>query len=220
MSEIIKAHGMSRGGVAIRRTEFNFDDMAVKADVYLDEVRRQAAHIVEKAHRDAEQVRKAAQEQGRQDAMQAAEAALRTRVEQQLGTLLPALDAAVKSIRDAQGAWLRQSEKDVVHLATEIARKILRRELAKQPEVALDAVREALELAAGARRIQVHLAPDDHETLSDQVRQLAAAIQPLAAAEILPDAEISPGGCRLTTEFGPIDMQIETQLARIEQELA
>jgi flagellar biosynthesis/type III secretory pathway protein FliH len=105
-------------------------------------------------------------------------------------------------------------------LATEIARKILRREIGKQPEVALDAVREALELAAGARRIQVHLAPADHETLSDQVRQLAAAIQPLAAAEILPDAEISPGGCRLTTEFGPIDMQIETQLARIEQELA
>ena len=220
MSEIIKAQGMSRGGSAIGHAEFNFDDMAAKADIYLDEVRRHAAQIVEQARREAEQVRKTAQEQGRQAALEAAQAALRTRVEQQLGTLLPALAAAVQSIRDVQGEWLRQSENDVVHLATAIARKILRRELSRQPEVALDAVRAALELASGARRIQVQLAPADHETLSDQVQQLTAAVQPLAAAEVVSDSSIQPGGCRLMTEFGPIDMQIETQLARIEQELA
>jgi len=33
------------------------------------------------------------------------------------------------------------------------------------------------------------------------------------------DPDITPGGCRVDTQFGSIDQQLETQLARIEEEL-
>jgi flagellar biosynthesis/type III secretory pathway protein FliH len=34
------------------------------------------------------------------------------------------------------------------------------------------------------------------------------------------DDAVSPGGCRLNTEFGTIDKQLETQLERIKEELS
>ena len=40
-----------------------------------------------------------------------------------------------------------------------------------------------------------------------------------AAAELAADENISPGGCRVETEHGSIDQQIEAQLARILEEL-
>jgi len=42
----------------------------------------------------------------------------------------------------------------------------------------------------------------------------------LGDADVTPDATIAQGGCRVETRFGTIDQQIETQLQRIEEELA
>ncbi|MFQ5550985.1 MAG: FliH/SctL family protein [Gemmatimonadales bacterium] len=39
------------------------------------------------------------------------------------------------------------------------------------------------------------------------------------AIDIVADSAVSPGGCFVETEFGNIDQQFETQLARIEEEL-
>jgi flagellar assembly protein FliH len=41
----------------------------------------------------------------------------------------------------------------------------------------------------------------------------------LAGAELSGDPQISPGGCRVETQFGTIDQQFESQLKRIEEEL-
>jgi len=41
----------------------------------------------------------------------------------------------------------------------------------------------------------------------------------LGDTQIIPDAAISRGGCRVETRFGAIDQTFEAQLARIEEEL-
>ena len=41
----------------------------------------------------------------------------------------------------------------------------------------------------------------------------------LGAVEMIADAGVSRGGCRVETRFGAIDQQFEAQLARIEEEL-
>jgi flagellar biosynthesis/type III secretory pathway protein FliH len=51
------------------------------------------------------------------------------------------------------------------------------------------------------------------------VEQLAQEIARLAPAEIVADASVAAGGCRVLTEFGEIDQRIASQLSRIEQEL-
>ena len=216
MSTIIKATDRNRG---LQGVAFNFDDMAAKAHEYLRQVRGEAAAIVAQARREAEETRKQAEAEGRREGQDAIEKIVERQLGEQLETLLPALRQTISEIRDAKQAWLTHWEKSAVHVAVAIAGRLIRRELPKTPEVTLTLVREALELAVGSSRLRILLNPTDHETLSPQVQALTRELSSLSTVELVPDAEITPGGCRVETAFGVIDQQFEAQLARIEEEL-
>ena len=64
------------------------------------------------------------------------------------------------------------------------------------------------------------LHPDDVQTLGDQVSQIAAGLQSVGATGVVADPQVTRGGCRVETRFGTIDQQFESQLKRIEEELA
>lgn len=212
MPTIIRAtdHNCGTHGVV-----FNFDDMATQAQSYLDKLRAEAARIVEKAQQDADAVRTAAEREGRRAGMQAVEAM----VQKQLATVLPALTQVIQDIQRAKQAWLRHWEACAVHVAAAIAERIIRRRLPELPEVTLTLVREALDLAAGHCRLRIHINPADQKALGNQVEMVVRELSALTHAEVVADPEITTGGCRVETEFGIIDQQIETQLARIEEEL-
>ncbi|MGD0896677.1 MAG: FliH/SctL family protein, partial [Thermoguttaceae bacterium] len=194
---------------------FNFDDMAADARRYLDGVRVEAAKIVAEARAAADAIRRQAEKEGQHAALLGVEEVIR----KQLAGTLPALAQAVEDIRQAKQAWLAHWEACGVHVAAAIARRLIRRELTRQPEIPLALVREALELAVGSPQVSIHLNPADQQAMGDQVRTLAAEMSGLGEVEIAPDAAVTPGGCRLETRFGTIDQQFETQLARVEEEL-
>ena len=122
-------------------------------------------------------------------------------------------------LNDSKADWLRRWEQSAVSVASAIAERIIRQELNRQPEIAHQWIAEALRLAAGSATIRLHLNPIDHEHFGSQVERLAQSMCQLAATEIVPDPDVSAGGCRVETKFGEIDQQIEAQLARIQEEL-
>jgi flagellar assembly protein FliH len=212
MSTIIRASDRNRGthGVA-----FNFDDMSVQADRYLAKIRSEAAKIVVKAQQEAGAIRKSAESEGRQAGMQVVE----EMVHKQLTTVIPALKQAVQNIQDARHTWLSHWEAGSVHLAAAIAKRLIRRELREQPDITLTLVREALNLAAGSSKLRILLNPSDLQSLGNQVQTLVKELPPHMETELVADKDITPGGCRVETQFGVIDQQFEAQLQRIEEEL-
>lgn len=221
MATIIKQHGSPQAsGRSLQNVAYDLTDMAAQAEHYLAAVRREAAKIVDQARHEAAALRQAAEAAGRQAAEQAIERVLDEKVAKQMKTLIPALQAAVSQIEDARQAWLTQWETAALELAVALAGRLVRGELQRRPEITLQWVRESLELAAGRGELTVQLNPGDAATLERQVRQLAAAFAPLATISVVGDEAISPGGCRLMTQFGAVDQQLETQLERIRQELA
>lgn len=221
MATIIRHDDVSetRAGTAVRPVAFDFADMTGQAGAYLSTVRREAAKIVQQAHQQAEQIRRQAEAAGRQAAEQAIERILDEKIAKRMETLLPALEKLVADIRDAKGQWLDEWEGSAVHVAATIAERVIRRQLDRQPEIKIELVREALELAAGSADVTVRLNPEDHAHLGPQVTRLAEALSPLGPASVVADPDVSPGGCRVDTKYGQIDQQIESQLRRIEQEL-
>jgi flagellar assembly protein FliH len=212
MSTIIRTTDSVRTAHA---ASFNLDDLAIQAQHYLANVREQGAAILTQAQNEADAVRRRAEEEGRAAALRNVEAV----VGKQMTTLLPALREAVDDIRDAKQAWLARWEAGAVGVATAIAQRLIRRELEHHPDITLDLVREAIELAAGSSQICIRLNPADHKTLGGQVRKLVKEMLPVGDLEVKSDADITPGGCRVDTRFGTIDQQFESQLKRIEEEL-
>jgi flagellar biosynthesis/type III secretory pathway protein FliH len=210
----------SHSGHAAKPVAFSFADMRGQASEYLETVRQEAAKIVGQAHRDAERIRRQAEAAGRKAAEAAAEQILEERVAKRMETLVPALEQVVSQIDDAKGEILSRWERSALSVITAIAQRVIRRELTHNPEIALDLIAEALRLAAGAADITLHVSPTDYENMGSQIERLSATISRLAPSQIMADDEISVGGCRVETKFGSIDQQVESQLGRIEEELA
>lgn len=216
MATIIRAGEENR---AVQRTSFNFEDLANRAETYLAGVRAEAAKILAKAEKDAVQLRQRAEAEGSLEGRRQAEQYISQQLEAKLGTLVPALRASVMEIQHARHAWMKHWQKSALGVAIAIAAKVIRREVAAEPEISVDLIRQALELAAGQAGIRVRLHPNDLETLRPRVDILTKTIAGLGAVELVGDPSISAGGCRVETRFGSIDQQFETQLARIFEEL-
>jgi flagellar assembly protein FliH len=204
---------------AAQPVAFSFADMRGQADNYLETVRREAAKIVQQAHGQAEQIRRQAEAAGRKAAEAATERMLEEKITKRMNSLLPALEQLATQINDAKGEMLTHWERSVLQVVIAISERVVRRQLVKEPTIALDVIADALRLAAGSAEITLHVNPTDYENLGTQVDRLAATLCRLAPSQIISDPEISAGGCRVVTKFGEIDERIEAQLQRIEQDL-
>ena len=219
MATILKTSGEQSRHDTPRTVAFNFGDVTAKAEQYLTQVRREAAKIIADAQNDAEQVRLQAKRDGRADALAAAEESMQRKVEQQLQFLVPAIQEAVVEVNREKVAWLKRWETDALKVAIAIAQKVIRRELEHDPQITLELVREALQLASGLGTLKVRLNPADHRALAGQLGGIVSEMRKLTPTEVLADDSISPGGCRVDTDYGEVDQQIETQLERIRTEL-
>ena len=215
MAGIIKAAGSELPQQQAARA-FHFSDVG---QAYVGEVRTESAKIVAEARREAAQIKSKAQEEGKQAAMQAVEASLRNRLDQQLGAVLTAMQQAVTGIAQSRQAWQQRWESQAVQLATAMAARIVRRELRQDPQITIAWVREALELAAGSGQIVLKLNPQDQSVLGDRLERLTKEMNRLGQVQVVADPAISSGGCRVETEFGSLDQQLEAQLARLTEEL-
>jgi flagellar assembly protein FliH len=199
--------------------KFNFADIEDQADDYLKTVQREAAKIVQRAHQQAEQIRRQSEVAGRKAAEAAVERILDEKVARRMDTLLPALEQLTQQISDTRGELQSHWERTALQVATAIAQRIIRREIARQPEIAMEVIAETLRLAAGSAEIVVRVNPTDYENLGPQIDRLAATLCRLTPSAIVTDPAITPGGCRVQTKLGEIDQTIESQLRRIEQDL-
>ncbi len=220
MATIIKNDAyVPSSGQDLRGVAYDFSDLRRQADDYLETVRGEAARIIQAAQEESAKIKRDAEQAGRQAAQAAVESILDKKVAQRMESLTPALATAVQQIEDARQDWLHHWETSLLQLAQALAARVLHRELREQPEIALTWIQAALQLASGSAEITVQLHPTDHQTLGPQVEQLAATCGRAAPTTIVASEAISLGGCVVTTEFGSIDMQLETQLARLAEEL-
>ncbi len=216
MAGIIKAAGYVEPRAKAPLGAFHFDDVGQS---YIERVRAEAARVVSTARQEAAAIRAKATEEGRQAALEAAHATLRTKLDQQLATILAAIRQAVQGIEHSRQAWQQHWERHVVELAVAIASRLCRRELSREPAITIQWVREALEMAAGNAEVVLRMNPDDQAGLSGQIEAITREMAGLGNVRIVADAAISAGGCRVDTEFGSLDQQLEQQLARIAEEL-
>jgi flagellar assembly protein FliH len=219
MASVIKAGRIIPSGTSVQHSEFNLEDMSQHASKYLDNVKQKAAQLVRDAQQQSQRIKSEAAQEGRQAAVETAQEAALQELESRWSQLAPALQQAIAAADQERAAWVRQWEKHLVHLVVAISQRVIRRELSGHPEITQQWIREALELASGSNRITLHLHPDDYTSLATFRDELRAEFSKLVDADIVEDADVSPGGCRVETEYGHIDQQIEAQLARIEEEL-
>ena len=139
-------------------------------------------------------------------------------LEQQEARLASAVGALAESERllnEARERLLVDAAPHFMNLVMEVTRRIVRMQM-EVPGTIQPLVTELLQHVGQAGEILVRVAPADLAYLRE-----AGALPRLEGrrAQLAADESIVPGGCRVETERGSWDCQIETQLQRIEETL-
>ncbi|HEX4020074.1 MAG TPA: FliH/SctL family protein [Acidobacteriaceae bacterium] len=152
----------------------------------------------------------AAQEEGRREGHQIAEAAFaedRERLQQQI------VDA-VEEFRQERERYFYSVEREVVRLALAIAARVLHRQAQMDPLFLSGAVRVALDKLADTSGVVLRVAPG-------QVPAWQAMFGPQsglrAQPEILGDGSLNEAECILETRLGTVELGVGAQLEEIEK---
>jgi flagellar assembly protein FliH len=225
---VIKARAAEGIGTPVA---FNYKDLEVACHEQFAVVQEQSQQLLEHTQNEANRLRREALDAGRkagyQDGIKSAETHIAERVDrlaterlaQQLETVLPAVRQLAEQLVREQERWIARWEHDAVRLAVAIAEKLLHRTLAADPSAADAIIAETLRVAAGTPVVKVRMSPLDVERLGANVERLNATVGRLGEAQIVADANISPGGCLIETQHGHIDGRLDTMLERIASEL-
>ncbi|QDV50198.1 FliH/SctL family protein [Gimesia fumaroli] len=210
---------------------YNFNDMEKRCEDYLQNVRNQTRQMILDAQQEAEKIKQdafeAGKQQGHAEAQHELETIIQTRsqeqanriVEEKLGAIYPAMQAAVEGLQREQIHWRQTWDATAVEICLSIAEKMIRHELKAHPESVRAMMGEALKLASGTQHIRFHLNPADVTHLGESTKQFVTNLTGCQTCEIFEDESISSGGCFIETQHGTIDATLEAQLDRISQEL-
>lgn len=114
----------------------------------------------------------------------------------------------VDGFRAEMAALQSQVASDLVSLAVDIARQVLRRELATDATSLLPVATEALRaLGEGASQLEVRVHPDDATLLRNHLQAVPAA----RAWQLTEDATQHRGGCRVEADTGVADASFEAR---------
>ena len=165
---------------------------------------------------DAQQQAAAARQQGYQDgyrdglvALESFKESFATQTSSQMARVLQALD-------DDLGRLEQEMATSVARVATELARQVVRSELAVRPGLVAQVAREAVNaVLMSARHITVLVHPDDHALVAQGSEEALAA----RGARLLAQPTMARGGCRVESDAGVIDAQVATRWAQATQAL-
>jgi flagellar assembly protein FliH len=143
-------------------------------------------------------------EQGALEAIRAAQQVRAGHLER-IGPLISSLQAGLDELA-ARGA------DQLLDLALEVARQVMRRELSLQRDAVLPVVREAISLIADhAAHPRVHLNPHDFALIGPELEADAG----YRGCRFVADVGVQAGGCRIETPHGEIDATLETRWRRV-----
>ncbi|MGD0196477.1 MAG: FliH/SctL family protein [Solirubrobacteraceae bacterium] len=166
-----------------------------------------AAAVADGSERQLQEELRTAREQGRAAGL----ADAREEIEFALATLAEAR-RGLDGLRDEV---IQRTERAAVELAIALAEQIVAGALEAQPERVLDIVRGALRRIVDRQRITIVVNPDDVATVADGLVQLRSELGGIDEAAVQSDRRIARGGAVIQTEEGALDLQIDSQLARV-----
>jgi flagellar assembly protein FliH len=210
---------------------FSLRDVENHAKAMLVRAREQAEALLATAQQEGEILRQQAYEEGlaegrrdgrKQGELEGTRAGAQQALaehQEQLATLVATLTTAAvefdASRRELEAAGLSE----VVALSASVARRVTKRQGMVDPDVLAENLKEAMKFVCHAAHVRVAIHPKQKQVLDDALPRLRMAWPQLKHLEIIPDASIAPGGCRIFTARGQVDGDLNAQLDRVINEL-
>jgi len=135
------------------------------------------------------------------------------RAAQRMDPAIANFNAMAAELASTRKRFRAEAEEDTVKLAIAIARRVLRRELATDPDAILGLVKAAFQKLNARETHRLRVSPPDAAT----VQEHRARLDLPPGLEISADASLAPGAAIFETSRGDLDGSVDTQLSEIER---
>jgi flagellar assembly protein FliH len=126
--------------------------------------------------------------------------------------MLRRLTQTLEELTTLRAQMIHQTERQMVQLALAVARRIVHREVSLDQDLLIAMARVALERLGESARVTVRLNPEEFAATA----AARAAEWTGTLVDVVADARVGRGGCRVESDFGMIDAGVDAQI----QELA
>lgn len=127
---------------------------------------------------------------------------------------------ALDEVKRFRAGLMERYQSELLALALGIARKVVQRELAEHPEHWLGMIREAVRHALDRERIRIRVGPVLHKFLVEHLSTLRPMLEDVKELELVEDGTLTESGCILESQFGDLDLGIDSQIGAIRAALS
>ncbi len=159
-----------------------------------------------------------AEERGRLAGFEEGAATVRQAIEQRLAAERQSLQSQILALTEdfasQRETYFHQMEREVASLSLSIAARILRREAEMDPLLLTGAVRAALGQLSGSTVVRLCVPVEDEALWRENLAAIPGLRQ---QPQVVGNADLRRGECRLESDLGTADLGVWTQLKEIER---
>lgn len=182
-----------------------------QADRIVAEAKAKADEMIRSASKEKETVLKEARAQGTQAGK---EAGFKESTEKALALIKRAEEVLLEA-EHKRNEIIKEAEAEIIELVILLAERVIKTELTQNKEIILGNVSAAVKRITGEGEITVKVNLSDLELTESMKEEFIAGLSGIEGIKIKIDPTITPGGCKIETNFGIIDAQIETQFDQL-----
>jgi flagellar assembly protein FliH len=206
---------------------FSLHDIELQAKAIIQHAQMQAEQLIELAVKEAAVAREEARRQGYTEGVQTGLAEGREtghkealeEFRQSLSGLTEQLSKALDEIEFSRQRLETEALNEVVELSLSVARRVTKRQAIVEPAVLSSNLAETLKLVVHSTDVRIAVNPAQKKLIEEELPRIQLAWPNLGHIELIEDAKIAPGGCRVFNRDGQIDGDLNAQLDRITAEL-
>jgi len=210
---------------------FSMADIETQARGMLLRAKMQAEELLVEAQREGEELKNIARAQGAEqghregfakgleDGKKAGHQQALNENRAQMTNLIKAMTAAVADLNTHHLELKSEAVTEVVELAIAIARRVTKKVGAMDEHVVVANVVEAMKLVVHSKDVRIAVHPQQRATLLAELPNLQMKWPGVEHVELMEDAALSPGGCRIFTKNGEIDADLDVQLDHVVRDL-
>ncbi|PIS10964.1 MAG: flagellar assembly protein [Bdellovibrio sp. CG10_big_fil_rev_8_21_14_0_10_47_8] len=151
-------------------------------------------------------------DQGRHEAFQ--------KMKEQIEARLGQLDELLLGIKDLKKILIQHNETHLVELAFHMAQRLAHAESKANPEVVVQVMKEAIEMAQLEENITVDVSSEQFAFLEELQKENGRDMEFLKKIKLQPQEGISAGGCVIHTNYSEIDARFEERVGKLWSSLA
>jgi flagellar assembly protein FliH len=217
----------SNNASVVAMVPFSIKDIEDHARVLLARAKQQAEELLIEAQAEGERLKAAAKAEGltagRTEGLangmdegrkQGAQQALNEQ-KAQLANVVKSLTKAASELDASRRKLEAEALAEVVELAAAVARRVTKRQGLIDAGVLAANLGEAMKLVVSASDVRIAVHPRQRQALLDALPKLQMTWPSLQHVQLVDDAALAPGGCRIYTARGEVDADLDGQLDRV-----